>query len=148
MGSVEKPFEDVLPEEYLQHPIWEMALSNSDMTTGWDESWRKPVVGATNLDDKSVGYFLGFRVENTSLIANALFYSKSIFPSSSDGTFEGDWIGQIFIWLDGRWQDLLRISEGVLSFPMVFEAIPSIRHVKEVKFILEEAQDDRANRIA
>ena len=148
MGSTAKPFEDVLPEEYLQHPVWEMAISSSDITTGWDETWRKPVIGATNLGDKSIGYFLGLRVENTSLIANALFYCGSVFPSASNGTSEGDWIGQIFVWIDGRWQDPLRISDGVLSYPVVFEAIPSVRHIKGVKFILGEKRDDCANRIA
>ena len=148
MSSKAKPFEDVLPEEYLEHPVWEMAISNSDITSGWDETWRKPIVGATNLDDKCVGYFLGLRVEGTPLIANALFYSKSIFPSSSDGTSEEDWIGQIFVWSNDRWEDPVRISDGILIYPVIFEAIPSIRNVKSVKFIMKDKRDECAHRIA
>ena len=143
MSSKAKPFEDIEPDEYLENPIWEMALSNSDITSGWDETWRKPVVGATNLEEKSVGYFLGLRVEGTSLIANALFYS-----SSGAGTSNDDWIGQVFIWQNDRWVDPLRIPEGILTYPLIFEAIPTVRNVGGVKFAMEEEYKESAYRIA
>ncbi|MDH5327844.1 MAG: hypothetical protein OEZ68_06535 [Gammaproteobacteria bacterium] len=131
-----KPYELVLPDEYLKSPVWIMALEDSDLP-GWDETWRKPVSGSANVPDKSTGLFIGLRIRNFDIIANALFFDKVMFPLAPDGNAECDWIGEILIWHDDAWKSPSHVSLNDFAFPIIFEAIPTIRNEERVLFTLK-----------
>lgn len=135
-----KPFENISPEEYLKWPVWGMAFDYSD-TPGWDESWRAPIPDANNIEDKSVGLYIGLKILGTDMIANAIFYDKSIFPLTPNGIPDIDWIGEILIWHETKWKVPSQIPNDFLSFPISFESIPSIRNEKSVRFLMRDSSE-------
>lgn len=141
-----KAFEAVKPEEYEANPVWQMAFDESEQA-GWNETWRKPIVGLNNLSDNSVGYFIGLRIQTTPYIANALLYDKSVFPLSGDGIKNVDWIGEIMIWIDNKWLTPSQIANDVLSYPVKLESIPDIRGESEVIFEMKEKVSICASRV-
>jgi len=140
MTITAKPFEIVAPEEYIENPVWEMAFNDSHLP-GWDESWRKPILNAQNIEDKSIGLFLGLRILNTDLIANAIFYDKSNFPLTLNGVRDTDWIGEIFIWHENKWMVPSQLPDDTISSPITFESIPSIRNEQNVRFLMRDSSE-------
>ena len=87
-----QPFEKIPPEQYLENPIWEMALDGEEDNPDCDESWRRPVLGATDLTEDMPCAFAAFWVSGTELLATALW------DPSEDG------LNELLIWSDGVWK--------------------------------------------
>ena len=132
-----KSLEDITLEDCLEQPIWVWALDEEGVD-GQDETWQKPVTGATEVTPELIAHFLvlniPFNVVGTDLLG------------SGDYDHERGEIGGFAIWQDGGWKPRLRDVEG-LTFPVEFEALPPICGRAGVRFVCNSQEVFTARRV-
>lgn len=132
-----KSLEDITIEDVLKDPIWVLALDEEGVE-GQDETWQKPVTGATDVSPELVSFFLTL---------NILFKVVGAeLNGSGDYDHERGEISGFALWQNGDWRPMLREVEG-LEFPVIFEAVPTIYGKPGVRFVCETEDDRIARRI-
>lgn len=131
-----KSLEDITLDDCLEHPICVWALDEEGVENQ-DETWQKPVLGATEVTPELIARFLvlniPFKVVGTQLLG------------SGDYDHERGEIAGFSIWQDGEWTGL-RDVEG-LSYPVEFEAALPICSRSGVRFVCDSQDVFSARRV-
>lgn len=132
-----KALDDMTIKDFKDHPIWVWALDEEGVP-GQDETWQKPVIGATEVTPELVSNFLtlniAFKVIGTDL------------EGAGDYDHERGEIGGFALWRDGQWMPNLCEIEALI-YPLTFEAVPAICGKSAVRFVCESQDSFSLKRI-
>lgn len=107
-----KPMDDVTLEDMLQYPIWVFAL-DEEGDEGQDETWLKPVLNITDVDESLYEAYILLKTEHNNLYVSA---SLDIDRMKLD---------DVCFWANDEWKPISELQD--VDCPLKLTSIPSLK---------------------
>lgn len=121
----------------IEHPIWTPMVEDEK----YDEEWERPIVSQTDIDDVLLGTIGSFNV----CLTITLRFGKDKYASGECLSEKANELSSIVVWNGKKWIELKDYPS--LTAPVTFTTVPTIRGVKNVKFICKDLASGKARRV-
>ncbi|MEO0423014.1 MAG: hypothetical protein AAF184_11795 [Pseudomonadota bacterium] len=131
-----QPYESLTPHDYDFFPIWEMAVDEKGVA-GQDETWRRPLWYAKDVEARMAAVFVPFDIVGTDLMGVGLYTTRAdpepLVPTPTDD------LGEITVWWQDRWIWVGGDDGPELEWPFIARMRPTIEGEAGVCFCVNRS---------